>query len=144
MHRDDINIGDGIGSDIANITDLVTKGAKKVLLPDPVYTLDKATSLMDGQEVIYLECNEENGFLPTPPDYAADMIYLCSPNNPTGATVTYEQLEKRVEYANKHNAVILYDAAYERFIMDASWPHFIYQLPGANPCAMTVRWEQGT
>ncbi len=136
LHADDITIGDGIGSDISNITDLFHKGVNKVLLPDPVYPLYKATSLMDGQEIIYLECNEANNFLPAPPDFASDMIYLCSPNNPTGAAFNFNQLQAWVDYANKHNAVILYDAAYERFISDQDKPHSIFQIPGARTCAI--------
>ena len=136
LQADDITIGDGIGSDISNITDLFMKGSNRVLLPDPVYPLYKATSLMDGQDVIYLECNEENNFLPAPPAFGSDMIYLCSPNNPTGAAFSFEQLQAWVDYANKHNAVILYDAAYERFISDDDKPHSIFQIPGARTCAI--------
>ncbi len=132
----EITIGDGIGEDIANITDLFEHGTNTVLLPDPVYPLYKATSLMDGQKIIYLECNEANNFLPTPPDYPSNLIYLCSPNNPTGATFTFEQLQAWVDYANRHNAVILYDAAYERFISDKNCPHSIFTIPGARTCAI--------
>ena len=113
VDTEEITIGDGIGEDIANVTDLFAHGENHVLIPDPVYPLYKATSLMDGQKITYLECNKENGFLPTPPDFAADMIYLCSPNNPTGATFSLEQMQAWVDYANRHGAIILYDNAYE-------------------------------
>lgn len=133
---DEITIGDGIGEDIANITDLFEKGRNTVLLPDPVYPLYKATSLIDGQRIIYLECNKQNNFLPEPPDYPSDMIYLCSPNNPTGAAFTREQLTAWVDYANRVGAVILYDNAYERFITDPRCPHSIFLIPGARTCAI--------
>ena len=132
----EITIGDGIGEDIANITDIFEHGSNTILLPDPVYPLYKATSLMDGQKIIYLECNKENNFLPTPPDIHGDIIYLCSPNNPTGAALTYEQLQAWVDYANANNAVILYDNAYERFITDSNCPHSIFAIPGSRTCAI--------
>lgn len=131
----EITIGDGIGEDIANITDIFEHGTNTILLPDPVYPLYKATSLIDGQKVIYLECNKSNNFLPTPPDFDSDIIYLCSPNNPTGATFTREQMQAWVNYANQHNAVILYDNAYERFISD-DCPHSIFAIPEARTCAI--------
>lgn len=137
VEMDEITVGDGIGSDIANITDLFAKGENTVLITDPVYPLYKATSLMDGQKIIYLPCTAENGFLPTPPsDVKADMIYLCSPNNPTGATFTYTQLKAWVDYANSCGAVILYDSAYERFIEDDDKPHSIFSIEGARTCAI--------
>ena len=132
---EEMTIGDGIGEDIANITDLFASG-NTVLIPDPVYPLYKATSLMDGQHIKYIPCTEANNFLPIPPDFASDMIYLCSPNNPTGATFNYEELKAWVDYANKHEAIILYDNAYERFITDKDKPHSIYEIEGARTCAM--------
>ena len=137
IEMEEITIGDGIGSDIANITDLFAKGENTVLVPDPVYPLYKATSLMDGQKIVYLPCTAENKFVPIPPkDIKADMIYLCSPNNPTGATFTYDQLKAWVDYANSCGAVILYDNAYERFIEDSDKPHSIFEIEGAKTCAM--------
>ncbi len=133
---DEITIGDGIGEDIANITDIFEHGTNTILLPDPVYPLYKATSLMDGQNIIYLECNKENNFTPVPPQVHGDIIYLCSPNNPTGAALTYQQLQSWVNYANANNAVILYDNAYERFITDAECPHSIFAIPGSRTCAI--------
>jgi len=132
---EEMTIGDGIGEDIANITDLFASG-NTVLIPDPVYPLYKATSLMDGQTIKYIPCTEANNFLPIPPDFASDMIYLCSPNNPTGATFNYEELKAWVDYANKHEAIILYDNAYERFITDTDKPHSIFEIEGARTCAM--------
>ena len=136
LDNQEITVGDGIGSDIANITDIFENGANTVLVPDPVYPLYKATSLMDNQKIVYLACNAENNFLPSPPDFPSDMIYLCSPNNPTGATFNFEQLQKWVDYANSVGAVILYDCAYERFIEESDKPHSIFQISGAKTCAI--------
>ncbi len=134
---DEITIGDGIGEDIANITDLFAHGQNTVLLPDPVYPLYKATSLMDGHNIIYLECSQRNNFTPAPPaNVMADLIYLCSPNNPTGATFTFAQLKEWVDYANNCGAIILYDNAYERFISSDQCPHSIYAIEGAKTCAI--------
>lgn len=136
IDEDEITIGDGIGEDIANITDIFSHGNNTVLLPDPVYPLYKATSLMDGQNIIYLECNKENNFLPSPPEYPSDIIYLCSPNNPTGAAFDRAQMQSWVDYANRCGAVILYDNAYERFISDSDCPHSIFTIPEARTCAI--------
>lgn len=132
---DELTIGDGIGSDLANITDLFSAD-NTVLIPDPVYPLYKATSIMDGRRLEYLECSVRNNFLPEPPDFPSDMIYLCSPNNPTGATFNHAQLKSWVDYANKCGAVILYDAAYERFITEPDKPHSIFEIEGARTCAI--------
>lgn len=132
---DELTIGDGIGSDLANITDLFSAD-NTVLIPDPVYPLYKATSIMDGRRLKYLECSVRNNFLPEPPDFPSDMIYLCSPNNPTGATFNHAQLKSWVDYANKCGAVILYDAAYERFITEPDKPHSIFEIEGARTCAI--------
>ncbi|MDR1544112.1 MAG: LL-diaminopimelate aminotransferase [Prevotellaceae bacterium] len=132
----EVTIGDGIGSDIANITDIFEKSANTVLVPNPVYPLYKATSLMDNQKIVYIECTAENNFLPAPPDFPSDIIYLCSPNNPTGATFNFAQLQAWVDYANSCSAVILYDNAYERFIEESDKPHSIFQIDGAKTCAI--------
>lgn len=132
---EELTIGDGIGSDLANITDLFSAD-NTVLIPDPVYPLYKATSIMDGRRLEYLECSVRNNFLPEPPDFPSDMIYLCSPNNPTGATFNHAQLKSWVDYANKCGAVILYDAAYERFITEPDKPHSIFEIEGARTCAI--------
>jgi LL-diaminopimelate aminotransferase len=133
---EEVTIGDGIGSDIANITDLFEKSANTVLVPNPIYPLYKATSLMDGQKIVYLPCTAENNFIPLLPNCRADMIYLCSPNNPTGATFTFDELQNWVNYANENQSVILYDNAYERFIEEADKPHSIFEIEGAKFCAI--------
>ena len=108
-----------------------------MLIPDPVYPVYVDTNVMDGREVLYLNANAENGFLPMPnSDIHADLIYLCSPNNPTGAVYTLDQLKAWVAYALEHKAVILFDAAYEAFIGDDSLPRSIFAVEGAKKCAI--------
>lgn len=136
LQPDEITIGDGIGEDLSNITDLFTHGDNRVVIQDPVYPLYQSTTLMDGNEIIYVPCNEENGFLPAPPDAKCDVIYLCSPNNPTGAAFTFPQLKAWVDYALENNAVILFDAAYERFVTSPDCPRSIFQIEGANRCTI--------
>jgi LL-diaminopimelate aminotransferase len=136
LDSDEIFISDGAKSDVANITDLFDK-ANTVLVPDPVYPVYVDTNIMNGRNIVYLDANEANGFLPLPPaDIAADLVYLCSPNNPTGATYNYDQLKAWVEYANKNGAVLLYDAAYEAFITEDGLPRSIFEIEGAKTCAI--------
>ncbi|MDO4191374.1 MAG: LL-diaminopimelate aminotransferase [Bacteroidales bacterium] len=133
---DEITIGDGIGEDLANITDLFNHGGNTVVIQDPVYPLYQSTTLMDSNDIIYVPCNEANGFLPTPPDSHSDIIYLCSPNNPTGAAFNFSQLKAWVDYALENNAIILFDAAYERFTSNNDCPRSIFQIEGARNCAI--------
>lgn len=135
LETDEIFISDGAKSDVANITDLFDKN-NTVLVPDPVYTVYVDTNVMNGRNIIYIDANSENGFLPMPDEnIKADMIYLCSPNNPTGAAYDYEGLKKWVDYANSCGAVILYDAAYEAFVAD-DLPRSIFEIEGAKTCAI--------
>lgn len=136
LASDEIFISDGAKSDLGNILDLFSED-NTVLVPDPVYPVYVDTNVMAGRKIIYMNATAKNGFLPMP-DYSvdADIIYLCSPNNPTGAAYTKAQLEKWVEYANKKGAVILYDAAYECFISDENLARSIYQVEGAKTCAI--------
>lgn len=135
LETDEIFISDGAKSDVANITDLFDKN-NTVLVPDPVYTVYVDTNVMNGRNIIYIDANSENGFLPMPDEnIKADMIYLCSPNNPTGAAYDYEGLKKWVDYANGCGAVILYDAAYEAFVAD-DLPRSIFEIEGAKTCAI--------
>lgn len=132
----EIFISDGAKSDLGNILDLFAK-ENTVLIPDPVYPVYVDTNLMDGRKILFLNATEENGFLPPPPEgCGADLIYLCSPNNPTGAAYSRAQLQKWVAYAQEHQAVILFDAAYERFITDPALPHSIFEIEGAGECAI--------
>lgn len=136
LNEDEIFISDGAKSDLGNILDLFDKD-NAVLIPDPVYPVYVDTNLMAGRNIIFADANEQNGFLPMPDkNVKADIIYICSPNNPTGAVYTKEQLEKWVEYALSNNAVILFDAAYEAFICDKELPTSIYQIDGAKKCAI--------
>lgn len=132
----DVFISDGAKSDCGNITDIFDD-SNIILVPDPVYPVYVDTNVMRGRQILYMEGSPENDFLPMPdPAIHADIIYLCSPNNPTGAAYTKEQLAKWVAYAQEHNAVILYDAAYEAFITDPDMPRSIYVIPGAKECAI--------
>lgn len=133
---DEIFVGDGAKSDVSNILDLFDI-ANSVLIPDPVYPVYVDTNIMAGRQIIYLDANQQNGFLPMPDqNIRADIIYLCSPNNPTGAAYSREQLTKWVDYAREVGAVILFDAAYEAFIQDESLPRSVFEIPGARHCAI--------
>lgn len=132
----EIFIGDGAKSDIGNIVDIFGED-NRVLIPDPVYPVYVDTNVMSGRKVAYLDANERNGFLGMPDENTeADIIYLCSPNNPTGAVYSRAQLEAWVDYALRHEAVILFDAAYESFIADDTLPHSIFEIEGAKKCAI--------
>ena len=132
----DIFISDGAKSDTGNITELFAKD-NVVLVPDPVYPVYVDTNTMDGKNIIYMNGTKENNFLPMPDENVkADIIYLCSPNNPTGACYNKEQLEAWVAYALKNDAVVLYDSAYEAFITDPTLPRSIYAIEGAKKCAI--------
>lgn len=135
---DDIFISDGAKNDLGNLCDLFDAD-NTVLLPDPVYPVYYDTSIMSGRRVAFAAGSRENGFLPMPDNAVhADIIYLCSPNNPTGAVYSREQLAEWVAYAQKNGAVILFDAAYEAYIRDPALPHSIYEIPGAESCAIEI------
>lgn len=135
---DEIFVSDGAKSDCGNVTDIFSND-NVILIPDPVYPVYLDTNVMCGREIIYMQGKPENDFLPMPDDSVkADIIYLCSPNNPTGAVYTKEQLEKWVAYALKNDAVILYDAAYESFISDPEIPRSIFAVEGAKKCAIEL------
>ena len=133
---DEIFVSDGAKSDLGNILDIFAK-ENVILVPDPVYPVYVDTNEMAGRKVIFADATDENGFLPAP-DYNvnADVIYICSPNNPTGAAYTKSQLKEWVDYANGIGAVILYDAAYECFIEDNSLARSVYSVDGAKSCAI--------
>ena len=136
LEEHEIFISDGAKSDLGNILDIFSVD-NTVLIPDPVYPVYVDTNIMAGRNILYMNATAENGFLPLPDEKMdADIIYLCSPNNPTGAVYRKEQLQKWVEYALGHKAVILFDAAYEAFIQDESLPHSIYEIEGAKKCAI--------
>ena len=136
LGEDEVFISNGAKSDIGDILDIFSED-NVVLIPDPVYPVYVDTNIMAGREIRFIDGNEGNNFLPAPDaGIKADIIYLCSPNNPTGAVYDKEQLGRWVEYALANDAVILYDCAYEIFIRDASLPSSIYQVKGADECAI--------
>ncbi|MBR5113071.1 MAG: LL-diaminopimelate aminotransferase [Clostridia bacterium] len=136
LDKDEIFVSDGAKSDLGNILDIFSKD-NVVLVPDPVYPVYVDTNTMDGREIVYLKADESNNFLPLPnKSIKADLIYLCSPNNPTGACYDRAALVEWVNYANENNAVILFDAAYECFVSDESLPRSIYEIDGAKTCAI--------
>lgn len=132
----EVFVSDGAKCDVANILDIF--GADNtVLLPNPVYPVYLDTNTMMGRDVEYIDANMQNSFLPLPKEgQKADLIYLCSPNNPTGATYSKEQLTKWVSYAMEQDAVILFDAAYEAFITEPDLPRSIFEIQGARSCAI--------
>lgn len=136
LSPDSIFISDGAKSDLGNILDIFSKD-NTVLIPDPVYPVYVDTNVMDGRKIVFADANEKNGFLPLPDDNTdADIIYICSPNNPTGAVYNREGLTKWVDFAKKHGSVILFDAAYEAFVADKELPRSIYEIEGAKECAI--------
>lgn len=133
---EEVFISDGAKSDTGNITDLFGND-NVILIPDPVYPVYVDTNIMCGRNITYIDANAENNFLPMPdPSVHADIIYICSPNNPTGAAYNKEQLKVWVDYALKNDAVILYDSAYECFITDETLPRSIFAIEGAKKCAI--------
>ncbi len=136
LEIDEIFISDGAKSDLGNILDIFSK-ENTVLVPDPVYPVYVDTNIMQGRKIIFAQANQENNFLPLPDEnLKADIIYICSPNNPTGAVYNKEQLKKWVDWANKNKAIILFDAAYECFISDDNLPRSIFEIEGAKTCAI--------
>lgn len=133
---DEIFISDGAKSDLGNILDLFDAD-NTVLIPDPVYPVYVDTNIMAGRKVVFADADASNGFLPLPDENTdADIIYICSPNNPTGAVYDHAGLKAWVDYAKKRDAVILFDAAYESFVADSSLPRSIYEVEGAKEVAI--------
>ena len=138
LELDEIFVSDGAKSDVGNILDLFDKD-NTVLVPDPVYPVYVDTNVMGGRKIAYMNANESNGFLPLPdPSVKADIIYLCSPNNPTGAAYDRASLKAWVDYALANDAIILYDAAYECFISDGELARSIFEIEGARQCAVEI------
>jgi LL-diaminopimelate aminotransferase len=136
IKEDEIFVSDGAKSDLGNILDLFSSD-NAVLIPDPVYPAYVDTNIMDGRKILYMDANESNEFLPSPDDSVKpDIIYICSPNNPTGAAYDKDGLKKWVNYAADNNAIIFCDSAYEAFIDGDNLPHSIYQIEGAKECAI--------
>ncbi len=136
VDSNEIFVSDGAKSDVANITDLFSND-NTIIIPDPVYPVYMDSNLMLGRKIKLIDGNESNEFMPVPYDgLKGDIIYLCSPNNPTGAVYDRERLAKWVKFALDNDAVILFDAAYECFIKDDNLPRSIYEIEGAKECAI--------
>jgi LL-diaminopimelate aminotransferase len=150
ISADEIFVSDGAKSDAANIQEIFSLD-NKIAVGDPVYPVYVDSNVMAGRtgtydkvketwsDVIYMPCLAENNFVPEIPKEVPDLIYLCFPNNPTGATIKKAQLQEWVDYANKVGAVIIYDAAYEAYISEEGVPHSIYECEGARTCAIELR-----
>lgn len=148
VSADEIFVSDGAKSDVANFQELFAQHSV-VALQDPVYPVYLDTNVMAGRtgsfengrygKIIYLPCTEQTNFVPQLPNTHADIIYLCSPNNPTGTALTKAQLQMWVDYAREHKSVILFDSAYEAYITDPALPHSIYEIPGAREVAVEFR-----
>ena len=150
ISSDEIFISDGAKCDCGNIQEIFSV-ENTIAVCDPVYPVYVDSNVMAGRtgtfdpetgrygRVIYMPCVKENGFMPELPEEIPDLIYLCFPNNPTGAIITREKLQKWVDYANEHDSVILYDAAYEAYIAEPEIPHSIYECQGARTCAIEFR-----
>lgn len=142
---DELFVSDGAKSDCGNIGDIFAED-NIVAVCDPVYPVYIDANAMSGRagdwnghcwtKIVYMPCTPENGFMPELPKTVPDLIYLCFPNNPTGMTATHEQLKPWVDYANEHGSVILYDAAYRAYIQSPDLPRSIYEIPGAETCAI--------
>lgn len=148
LDKTEIFVSDGAKSDCGNIGDIFSLD-NRVAVCDPVYPVYVDTNVMMGRagdktengwsNIVYMPCTAENHFLPAIPENHVDIIYLCFPNNPTGMTATKAELQKWVDYANREDAVILFDSAYEAFITEENVPHSIYELDGAKQCAIEFR-----
>jgi LL-diaminopimelate aminotransferase len=146
---DEIFVSDGSKNDCGYVLDILG-GQNKIAVPDPVYPVYVDTNVMAGhtgpsrkdggyEGICYLPCTAENNFVPEPPKEHVDLVYLCFPNNPTGAVASRAQLESWVDYAHQHDALLLFDAAYEAYISDRQVPHSIFEIPGALECATELR-----
>ncbi len=148
ISADEIFVSDGAKCDSGNIQEIFAEDIV-VAIPDPVYPVYLDTNVMAGRtgifadgrygKIVYLDSTRENDFVPAPPSEPVDLIYLCFPNNPTGAIITKEGLKQWVDYAKKNKAIILFDAAYEGFIADDTLPHSIYEIEGAKEVAIEFR-----
>lgn len=135
---DEIFVSDGAKCDVGNIQEVFSQTAR-VAIPDPVYPVYRDTNIMAGRQIEYLPCVREAGFSPALPKEKADLIYLCSPNNPTGAVLTKDDLKKWVDYAKENGSVIIFDSAYKEYITTPDVPHSIYEIEGAKEVAIELR-----
>ncbi len=149
IDKDEIFVSDGAKCDTGNILDIFGSN-NRIAVPDPVYPVYVDTNVMAGntgnarpdgsyEGLVYLPCTAENNFVPELPQERVDLVYLCFPNNPTGAVATREELTRWVNYARANDAILLYDAAYEAFVREPGIPHSIFEIPGARDCAIEFR-----
>ncbi len=134
----EVFVNDGAKSALGHFCDILSAD-NIVAISDPVYPVYVDTNIMDGRNIVYLQCPKEKGFTPELPKEKVDVIYLCSPNNPTGSVMNAEQLKSWVDYAKSNNSIILFDGAYESFICDENIPHSIYEIEGAKDVAIEFR-----
>ena len=135
---EDVFVSSGASDELGDILDLFDRSGSSLII-EPAYPAYVDANVIAGRKIIHLPSGRDNGFLPEPDDSAvADLIYLCSPNNPTGAVFDREKLTKWVNFANEHGSIILFDAAYEAFIEDPSLPRSIFEIPGARTCAIEI------
>ena len=131
-------VSSGASDELGDILDLFDRNSTALVI-EPAYPAYVDANVMAGRKIVHLASGEENGFLPEPDEsLKADLLYICSPNNPTGAVYSREKLQKWVDYANANGSVILFDAAYEAFIEDETLPHSIFSIPGARTCAIEI------
>ena len=138
LSSDEVFVSSGASDELGDILDLFDRGSSALVI-EPAYPAYVDANVMAGRKIVHLSSGKENGFLPEPDkDTRADIIYICSPNNPTGAVFSREQLKKWVDFANENGSVILFDAAYEAFIEDEALPHSIFEIDGARSCAVEI------
>ena len=138
LDADEVFVSSGASDELGDILDLFDRSSSALVI-EPAYPAYVDANVIAGRKIIHLASGKENGFLPAPDDsIEADILYICSPNNPTGAVFNREQLQAWVDYANRHGSVILFDAAYEAFIEEDDLPHSIFELKGARTCAIEI------
>lgn len=149
LAMDEFFVSDGAKPDVGNLQSIFSQDAR-IAIQDPAYPVYVDSNVIAGRTglfqedsglyegILYMPCTEAEGFVPRPPAEKVDLIYLCSPNNPTGAVMTHQQLEEFVAYAQKHKSVIIFDAAYSEYITDPSLPRSIYEIPGAKACSIEI------
>lgn len=136
LSADEVYVGDGAKSDLGNITDIL--GDNEILIPSPVYPVYVDSNLMCGRRITFINATAENGFLPKPPEGStAYVIYLCSPNNPTGAVYSHKGLSEWIDYALRTGSLILFDSAYESYV-SGDYPRSVYEIEGARECAIEI------
>jgi LL-diaminopimelate aminotransferase len=138
VQADEVFVSSGASDELGDILDLFDRNSTALVI-EPAYPAYVDANVMAGRQIVHLASGEENGFLPEPDEnLKADLLYICSPNNPTGAVYSREKLQKWVDYANANGSVILFDAAYEAFTEDETLPHSIFSIPGARTCAIEI------